>query len=140
MIQVTAIVEAGTLAGDLISCKDVIGKTVDEISNVNTIVVSFKGSYDVPIENIEKINFDTINAITGDRTSHEVIPNEVTNVRIYHYGNTTIQAAFHIDNGKLVTGRAYASNQNIIEAVDDIKITAITFGGTTSRNIIPILQ
>ncbi len=140
MIQVTALVEAGTLAGDLISCKNVIGKIVNEISNVNTIVVSFKDENDVPIENIELIKFNVINAITGEISEHQVTPDGYDSIRFYHFGTSNLQTTFRLTDNKLVAGRAYAPNENVIESVDDIKITSITYNGTTATRVNPVIE
>lgn len=140
MIKVAAIVEAGTLAGNLISCKNVIGKTIDEISNVNTIVISFKDENDVPIVDIEKITFDITNAVTGEITRHEITPTENYPGRFYHYDNTYLPSTVKLEENKIVVGRVYPSNTNVIEQVDDIKLISMTYGDITSDRIIPILQ
>lgn len=140
MIEVTAIIEEGTLAGNLISCKDVIGKEVSEISNVNTIVISFKDSNDVPISGIEKIVFDITNVVTGDITRHEITPTERYAGRFYHYEGTYLQTNFTLSDDKIVVGRAYAANTNIIEQVDEMRLVSITYGGVMSERIIPVLQ
>lgn len=140
MIEVTAIVEAGTLAGNLISCKDVIGKTVSEISNVNTIVVSFKDENDVPITDIEKIIFDITNVVTGNITRHEITPTHKYSGRLYHYGENNLPTNITITDNKMVAGREYAKNENIIEQVDDIQLISITYAGVTTERIVPTLQ
>lgn len=140
MIQVTALVEAGTLAGDLISCKNVIGKTVNEISNENTIVVSFKDENNVPIDNLELIKFNVVNAITGEITQHQITTGAYESIYFFHYGTSNLHQTFRITDNKLVAGRAYASNENVIEAVGDIRITSITYNGTTAERVNPVIQ
>lgn len=140
MIEVTAIIEAGTLADNLISCKDVIGKTISEISNVNTIVISFKDSKDVPISGIERIVFDTTNVVTGEITRHVITPTEGYSGRFYHYDEQYINTRIEINGDKFVMGRAYATNTNVIEQVDDIQLISITYAGVTTKNIVTTLQ
>ena len=140
MIEVTAIIEAGTLAGNLISCKDVIGKEVSEISNVNTIVISFKDENDVPISGIEKIVFDITNVVTGEISRHEITPTQRYSGRFYHYTGNYLQTNFTLSNDRIVVGRAYAANTNIIEQVDEVRLISITYGGVISERITPVLQ
>lgn len=140
MIEVTAIVEAGTLAGNLVSCKDVIGKTVSEISNVNTIVVSFKDENDVPITDIEKIVLDITNVVTGNITRHEITPTQRYQGGFYHYGTQGLPTNIGFIDNKMVAGRAYAANENIIEQVDEIRLISITYAGVTTERIVPTLQ
>lgn len=110
-----------------------IGQTINDISNRDTIVISFKDNEGVPIETIESLTFELITAETEAVTEHTITPSVSENVRFYHYGtNQNIPAFFRIQDGKLINGRSYATNDNVIDRVDSIKLKSITYNGITS--------
>lgn len=110
-----------------------IGQTINDISNRDTIVISFKDNEGVPIEAIESLTFELITAETEAVTVHTITPSDATNVRFYHYEtHQGIPANFRIQDGKVVNGRSYATNENVIKQVDSIKLKSITYNGTTS--------
>lgn len=94
----------------------------------------------MPISGIEKIVFDITNVVTGAITRHEITPTQRYAGRFYHYDNTYLQTNFDLSEDKIVVGRAYAPNTNVIEQVDDMELVSITYGGYTNDRITPVLQ
>lgn len=94
----------------------------------------------MPISGIERIVFDTTNVVTGEITRHAITPTDGYSGRFYHYDDQYINTRIEINGDKFVMGRAYATNTNVIEQVDDIKLVSITYGGITNDRITPILQ